>query len=67
MIKINVSELMGRHKMSQKELAELTGIRPATISALYHEEIKRIEIAQINSLCTALKCTPGELFTFVED
>lgn len=63
-IKIHVSELMGKHKLNQRQLSELTGIRPATVSALYHEEIKRIEINQIASLCKAFNCQPGDLFTY---
>lgn len=63
MIKINVSEWMGKRKMTQKQLAEATGIRPATIHALYHETIKRIEIEQIDKLCDALQCEPGDLIT----
>ena len=30
-IKIKVSNLLGEHKMSMKQLSELTGIRPNTI------------------------------------
>lgn len=67
MLKIHVSDLLGKNKMRQSELAELTGIRPATISAMYHETIKRIEIEQIEALCKALKCQPGDLFTYIED
>ena len=55
-IKIKVSDLLGQHKMSMKQLSELTGIRPNTISNLYHEDIKRIEIAQIEALCKAFHC-----------
>lgn len=67
MININVSEWLGKRKMTQKRLSELTGIRPATIHALYHEDIKRIEIKQINALCKALDCQPGDLLTYVPD
>jgi putative transcriptional regulator len=63
-LKINVSEWLGKKKMTQKELAELTGIRPATISAMYHETIKRIEVEQIEKLCDAFGCHPGDLFTY---
>ena len=44
MIKFKLSYLLGEHKMTQKALADLTKIRPATISKLYYEEIKRIDI-----------------------
>lgn len=67
MIKIKISDMLGRKKMTQKSLAEITGIRPATISKMYYEEIKRIEVEQINQLCKAFGCSVGELFEYVED
>lgn len=66
-IKINVSEFLGKRKMNQSELSKITGIRPATISALYHETIKRIEIEHINKLCKALECTSGELIEYIPE
>jgi putative transcriptional regulator len=63
-LKIHVSEWLGKKKMTQKELSELTNIRPATISAMYHETIKRIEVEQIEALCKAFDCQPGDLFTY---
>jgi putative transcriptional regulator len=53
--------------MSQKDVSEKTGIRPATVSALYHETIKRIEIDQLNKLCKAFDCQPGDLFEYIPD
>lgn len=47
--------------MTQRELAEKTGIRPATVSALYHETIKRLEIEQIDKICDVLDCQPGDI------
>lgn len=66
-LRIHVSEWLGKKKMKQSDLAELTGIRPATISAMYHETIKRIETEQITALCKAFGCQPGDLFTYEED
>jgi len=67
MIKIRLSDMLGKHKMTQKELSQRTGIRPATISKMYYEEIKRIEIEQINSLCKVFNCSVGELFEYIEN
>ncbi|NLW46862.1 MAG: helix-turn-helix transcriptional regulator [Firmicutes bacterium] len=50
--------------MTQKELADKTGIRPATIYALYHETIKRIEIEQIAKLCEVFDCQPGDILSY---
>lgn len=66
-IKIKLSDFLGRYKMTQKELSFKTGIRPGTISALYHETIKRLEIDHIEKLCEALDCQPGDLFEYVAE
>lgn len=66
-IRIHVSEWLGKKKMTQKDLHDLTGIRQATISSLYHEDIKRIDVKQIDALCKAFNCQPGELMTYIPD
>lgn len=67
MIRIKVSEWLGKRKMTQKELSELTGIRPATISAMYHETTKQIGIEQLNNLCKVFDCQPGDLLEYVAE
>lgn len=65
MINIKVAELMGKHKLTRKALSEMTGIRPNTISALWSGNIKRLEIQQIDKLCTAFKCQPSDLMEYI--
>lgn len=67
MINFKVAELMGRHKLNQKALAELTGIRPNTISALWHGTIRRLDVEHIDALCQALNCQPGEMLEWVPE
>ena len=67
MIRVKLSELLGKAKMNQRTLSKITGIRPATISKMYYEEIKRIEISQIDSICKAFQCTIGDLLEYVPD
>ena len=67
MVRIKLSELMGKHKMNQNMLSEHTGIRPATISKMYYEETKRIEIEQINKICTVFNCQISDLLEFIPD
>ena len=66
-VKIKVSDLLGKHKMSMKELSDLTGIRPNTISSLYYEDAKKIEFKQIEKLCKAFNCKIEEIFEFIDD
>lgn len=67
MIRIKLSELLGKHKMNQKTFSRLTNIRPATVSKMYYEEVKRISIDQINSICKAMDCEISELFEYIPD
>jgi len=67
MIKIKLSDLLGKNKMTQKALAEITHIRPATISKMYYEEVKRIDISQLNNLCKAFNCEISELLEYIPD
>lgn len=66
-IKINISELLGRYKMTQKDLALKTGIRPGTISTLYHETTKRLEIEHLDKICSVFNCQPGDILQFIPD
>lgn len=67
MINIKLAELMGRHKLTRKALAEKTGIRPNTISDLWKGSSKRLDISNLNSICAALNCQPGDLLEYVPD
>ena len=67
MIRFKLSDLLGKHKMTQKALAEVTHIRPATVSKMYYEEIKRIDIKQLDNICKAFNCEISELLEYVPD
>ena len=51
MIKIKISDLLGKNKMTQSSLAQQANIRPATVSKMYYEEIKRIDVKHFNNIC----------------
>jgi putative transcriptional regulator len=61
MVKLRVSDLLGKYKMTQKELSDKTGIRPATISAYYNETAKHIVLEHIDKLCEAFNCDVTDL------
>ena len=67
MIKIKLSDLLGKHKMTQKALAEEADIRPATVSKMYYEEVKRIDIKQLDNICKAFNCEISELLEYIPD
>jgi len=67
MVKINVAEMLGKHKMTRKQLSEITGIREATVGLLYNETIKRIEVEWIDQLCKAFDCSVSDLIEYIPD
>lgn len=64
MIKIKLSEVLGRKKMTRKKLSELTNIRPNTIGDLYNEKVKKIDIDTLDKICSVLGCDISELLEY---
>lgn len=50
MLKIKVSDLLGKYKKSQNWLCKQTKIRPATISNYYYEKIERLNKDDIDKI-----------------
>ena len=67
MIRIKLSDLLGKHKMTQAALSRATNIRPATISKMYYEESKRLDISQLNHICQVFNCEISDLLEYVPD
>ena len=65
MIKIKVSDVLGKRKMTQRELSDRAGIRPATVSMYYRETIKEIGKEHLDSLCKVFNCQPGDLLEYI--
>lgn len=67
MIKIYLSDILGKKKMKQADLRRLTGIRSETMSAYYYEYVKRINVADLNKICKALNCKLSDLMEYIPD
>ena len=67
MIKFKVKVMLAIREMTQKDLAEKTGIRPPTISAICTNTIKHLPIDALNKICAALDCQPADLMEYVAD
>ena len=50
MIKIKLSEQLGKRRMSRRELAQLIGVRPNTIGDMYNDNVKRLDITTLNKI-----------------
>lgn len=67
MIKIYLSTLLGMDRMSQIELARKTGIRPATINAIYNETVERINLSHLSKICEVLDCEIADIMQYIPD
>lgn len=67
MIKFRLKVQLAMNDMNQKELAEKTGIRPSTISAICTGSIKEMPVGVLDKICTVLKCQPGDLMEHIPD
>ena len=67
MIKCNLQDLIWERRTRLSELARSSGVSYKTIHSLYHGKTTRIDFATINALCSALKYTHGDLFTYTAD
>ena len=65
MIKFKVKVMLAMREMTQKELAEKTGIRPPTISAICTGTIKHLPVDVLDRICDVLDCQPGDIIEFV--
>jgi len=64
MIKIYLSRILGEKRLTQAELARITGIRPNTISEMYNELSERINLDYVDLICEALDCEVSDLLEY---
>ncbi len=67
MIKFKVKVMLAIREMTQKELAEKTGIRPPTVSAICTGAVKHLPVEALNEICKVLDCQPSDLMEYVAD
>lgn len=65
MAKIHLSKLLGEKRMTQKQLSELTGIRPNTINEWYHDIAVSLRVEHIDRICEVLDCSVSELLEVI--
>lgn len=61
-------ELMARHKMTNRKMAQLTGMHENSISHLKKQDtLPEIGGETLEKLCHALNCTPGDLIEYLPE
>jgi len=66
-IQLRLAGMRARKRLSQRQLAAVTGLRPDTISALERGQTRSTQFETLARLCEALDCHPGELFAIETD
>ena len=61
MIKCHLSTLMGEKKVNIAEVARATGLNRNTVTLLYEESARRVDLDAIDKLCEFFNCQVGEL------
>ena len=67
MIKFKLKVELAKADMTQKALAEKTGIRPSTISDISKGTVKHLPVEALNKICAALDCQPADLMEYIAD
>ena len=67
MIKFKVKVMLAVREMTQKQLAEKTGIRTPTISAICTGTVKHLPVEALDKICSVLECQPADLIEYVSD
>ena len=67
MVKFKLKVMLAIRGMTQKELAEKTGIRPPTISAIAVGSIKHLPVEALDKICNVLDCQPADLMEYVRE
>lgn len=66
-VQFKLKRLLAIKEKSQKWLAEETGIRPPTISAICNNSIKQLPVSVIERICEVLECQPGDFIEYDVD
>ena len=67
MIKCKLKVVLAMNEMTQKELADRTGIRPPTISAMANNTAKHYPVDVMDKSCGVLNCGVGDLLEYIPD
>jgi putative transcriptional regulator len=63
MIRLELERLLNGRSLYW--LSQQTGIRWATLAAMVNGKTQRLNLEDIDLICDALECTPGDLLTKV--
>ena len=66
MIKCHLSRIMGEKRVKISELARETGLNRSTVTLLYHDKAKRIDLDALEKICRYLQCDISDLLELTD-
>lgn len=67
MIKCRLKVLLAEHDMTQKELAEKTGLQQNLISKMCRNVLKQYPIESLNQICKTFNCNVSDILEYREN
>ena len=58
---------MGAQKLKIADVSRETGLNRSTVTALYNETAKRVDIEAVDQLCRLFDCGIGDLLEYIEE
>lgn len=66
-IRCHLARFMGERKMKIMDVARETGLNRNTVTLLYKETAKKVDLDAIDKLCELFDCEVGEMFERVNE
>lgn len=67
MIQCHLARLMGEHKMRIADVARETGLSRNTLTLLYRETAKKVDLEAIDKLCGFFSCEVADLLQHTDN
>ena len=66
-IESRLSVLMGERKFNMQDVIDRTGLDRTSISNLYHDKLKRVDLKMLDKLCDLFDCETSDLLRRVKN
>ncbi|WP_068783194.1 helix-turn-helix domain-containing protein [Paenibacillus phocaensis] len=63
----HLSEIMGRKRLKISDVVAGTGLAINTVSGLYHDKVKRVDLETLDKLCDFLEVGIGDILEHVKE
>lgn len=67
MINFKIHVVMATKRMTQKDVANVTGITPSVMNKYFHGTITRINPEHLNAFCELFNCKVEDLIEYIPD